>query len=180
MSLTFSYQSMKRLIDLAFLYVDEIGPHVYEGHFDLVTTQGTIILPDLYETEIKPGHGLTMHMWPIPAPPKPAPRPVIVEVAPPKLPPPPPPPPARGNRPSRRYSSDCDSRYSSSFWELESDSDIVDGPEDLGIEIDYEKEIEKAELPLGELLGKWTYATDLLGDSVLGIDTIDDDCSYCS
>jgi hypothetical protein len=43
---------------------------------------------------------------------------------------------------------------------LASDSDIEDGPEDLGLEIDFDKEDENARLNLGELLGRLTNATD--------------------
>jgi hypothetical protein len=47
---------------------------------------------------------------------------------------------------------------------LLSDSDIEDEPEDLGLEIDFDKEDVNAKLSLGELLGKFTNATDTVHD----------------
>jgi hypothetical protein len=73
---------MEELIKQAFLHVDIIGPHVHQGHYDLVGPDGEIILPQVWETMIQPDWNVTMHMWPMPEP----------EQAPP--PPPPPPPPA--------------------------------------------------------------------------------------
>ena len=82
---------MEELIRQAFLHVDVIGPHVAEGHYDLVGPHGEIILPQVWETMIEPDWVITMHMWPIPDPPpkaeEPAPEPV------PEVPPPPPTPP---------------------------------------------------------------------------------------
>jgi hypothetical protein len=75
---------MEELIKQAFLHVDVIGPHVHEGHYDLVGPDGEIILPQVWETMIQPDWAITMHMWPMPEPP-PKPEPV-----PEQLPPPPP------------------------------------------------------------------------------------------
>ncbi|KAL8661809.1 MAG: hypothetical protein Q9202_005235 [Teloschistes flavicans] len=92
-------QGMDYLIRQAFLHVEVIGPHVAEGHYDLVGPNGEIILPQVWETVIEPDWTVTMHMWPMPEPPKPEePPPVdgVVEVPPPDdkdAPPPPPPPP---------------------------------------------------------------------------------------
>ena len=161
---------MKRLIDSAFLHVDQIGPHVFDVHYDLVLkSQGTILLPELYEVEIKPGSEITIHMRPRPPPP-PHPPPVIIDIPlpPPQMPRIPLPPPRRP-----RSWSDYDSNDSTNSDVLASDSEIKDEPEDLGIEIDYQEEVEKAELGLGELLGKWTNATDLVGDNLL-IELIDE------
>ena len=74
---------MEELIKQAFLHVDIIGPHVHQGHYDLVGPDGEIILPQVWETMIQPDWNITMHMWPMPEPPPPEP---------PKeaLPPPPP------------------------------------------------------------------------------------------
>jgi hypothetical protein len=63
-----------------------------------------------------------------------------------------------------------------------SDSEIEDEEDDLGIEIDYEKEQEKADLGIGELLQKWTNATDTEGGllAALYADTDSDSDSYGS
>lgn len=90
---------MEDLIRQAFLHVEVIGPHVAEGHYDLVGPNGEIILPQVWETMIEPDWVITMHMWPMPEPPPepPPPDPNTVVDVPPKeeaVPPPPPPPPA--------------------------------------------------------------------------------------
>lgn len=69
---------MEELIRQAFLHIEVIGPHVAEGHYDLIGPNGDIILPQVWETVIEPDWTITMHMWPIPEKPKtpePAPPP---------------------------------------------------------------------------------------------------------
>lgn len=61
---------MEDLIRQAFLHVDVIGPHVAEGHYDLVGPNGDIILPQVWETVVEPDWAITMHMWPVPDKPK--------------------------------------------------------------------------------------------------------------
>jgi hypothetical protein len=61
---------MEELIKNAFLHIEVIGPHVAEGHYDLVDPNGYIILPQVWDTVIEPGWTITMHMWPIPEKPK--------------------------------------------------------------------------------------------------------------
>lgn len=56
---------MEGLIHRAFLHVDVLGPHVQEGHFDLVGPNGDIILPSEWESVVEPGWNITMHMWPM-------------------------------------------------------------------------------------------------------------------
>ncbi|KAK2768792.1 hypothetical protein FQN54_000648 [Arachnomyces sp. PD_36] len=101
-----TWAGMEELIRQAFLHVEVIGPHVAEGHYDLVGPNGDIILPQVWETVVEPDWTITMHMWPIPEKPKdPEPPPpeddaaVITVIEPkkkgdaPGAPPPPPPPP---------------------------------------------------------------------------------------
>jgi hypothetical protein len=57
---------MEELIRQAFLHIMPLGPHVAEGHYDLVGPQGEIILPRCWEETIQPGWSITMHMWPLP------------------------------------------------------------------------------------------------------------------
>jgi len=66
---------MEELIKQAFLHVDVIGPHVHEGHYDLVGPDGEIILPQVWETMVQPDWTITMHMWPMPEPLPPPPPP---------------------------------------------------------------------------------------------------------
>ena len=91
---------MEDLIRQAFRHVEVIGPHVAEGHYDLVGPTGDIILPQVWETVVEPDWTITMHMWPMPEPPPPEPE---VEVPPP--PPPDPPAPPAGKRPPEAHAS---------------------------------------------------------------------------
>src|SRR5277367_776676 len=85
--------------------VNNVSPQVAEGHYDLIGPNGLIIPPQLWETTIKPGWTVTMHMWPLLEPPKGPPDGVQVtdvglgrpraarrrEIADPPMPPMPPP-----------------------------------------------------------------------------------------
>lgn len=73
---------MEDLIKQAFLHIEVIGPHVAEGHYDLVGPNGDIILPQVWETVVEPDWTITMHMWPIPEKPKDADPPPAKEEAP--------------------------------------------------------------------------------------------------
>ncbi|KAH7385115.1 hypothetical protein BKA64DRAFT_158101 [Cadophora sp. MPI-SDFR-AT-0126] len=99
-----TWNGVEELIKQAFLHVDVLGPHVNEGHYDLICSSGDlsgqIILPQVWETMVEPGWEINMHMWPLPDPPKPIPPPPHRYPVPPKGPPPgpsvraaPPPPP---------------------------------------------------------------------------------------
>lgn len=57
---------MKGAIDQIFDENDVLGPHVREGHYDLIGPDGEIILPQVWDTMIKPGYSIEMRMWPIP------------------------------------------------------------------------------------------------------------------
>jgi hypothetical protein len=59
---------MDEVVQQAFAHIDVIGPHVVEGHYDLVGPNGEIILPSMWEQLVEPGWSVTMHMWPIAAP----------------------------------------------------------------------------------------------------------------
>lgn len=74
---------MEGLIHQAFLHVEPIGQHVHDGHFDLIGPDGEIILPQVWETMVKPDWAIVMQMWPMPER-KPPPLPPM-----PPLPPPP-------------------------------------------------------------------------------------------
>ena len=63
-----TWKGMESLIKQSFLHVDVIGSHVQEGHYDLMGPDGTIILPQLWETMIRPDWEVTMYMLPIPEP----------------------------------------------------------------------------------------------------------------
>ena len=67
-----SSKGVEELIKQAFLHVDVLGPHVNEGHYDLICSSGDlsgqIILPQVWETMVEPGWEVSMHMWPLPEP----------------------------------------------------------------------------------------------------------------
>lgn len=56
---------MDELIQQAFAHVDVVGPLVRKGWFDLVGPDGEIILPQAWESSIKPGWSVKMRMWPV-------------------------------------------------------------------------------------------------------------------
>lgn len=56
---------MEELIKQAFLHVDVIGPHVQQGHYDLLGPDQEIILPQVWERVVEPDWSITMHMWPM-------------------------------------------------------------------------------------------------------------------
>ncbi|KAM7212468.1 hypothetical protein V8F06_012155 [Rhypophila decipiens] len=91
------WAGMEELIKQAFLHVDVIGPHVQQGHYDLMGPDGTIILPQCWEMLVRPGMAISMAIWPMEKPPlrhqrHPPPPPGWPPGRP--WPPPPPPPPA--------------------------------------------------------------------------------------
>lgn len=65
-----TWKGMESLIKQAFLHIDVIGAHVKEGHYDLVGPDGEFILPWVWETVVKPGMRISMHMWPVPETPR--------------------------------------------------------------------------------------------------------------
>ncbi|KAF9881307.1 kinetoplast-associated protein kap [Colletotrichum karsti] len=60
-----TWGGMEELIKQAFLHVDVIGPHVQEGHYDLIGPNGEIILPQIWEKVVEPDWTIEMKMWPM-------------------------------------------------------------------------------------------------------------------
>ncbi|CAK7222431.1 hypothetical protein SCUCBS95973_004835 [Sporothrix curviconia] len=60
-----TWAGMEELIKQAFVQVEAIGPHVQEGHYDLIGPNGEIILPSIWEKVVQPDWSVTMHMWPM-------------------------------------------------------------------------------------------------------------------
>ncbi|KAJ5232795.1 hypothetical protein N7468_005751 [Penicillium chermesinum] len=89
-----TWTGMEDLIKQAFLHIEVIGPHVAEGHYDLVGPNGDIILPQVWETVVEPDWTITMHMWPIPEKPAEPDPPPAAEAAPAPAPAPADKPPA--------------------------------------------------------------------------------------
>lgn len=96
-----TWQGMEELIRQAFLHIEVIGPHVAEGHYDLIGPNGDIILPQVWETVVEPDWAITMHMWPIPEKPKEDPPPPAPEPAPVKPPDPPAEPKKKADGPKK-------------------------------------------------------------------------------
>ncbi|KXH30529.1 hypothetical protein CNYM01_02940 [Colletotrichum nymphaeae SA-01] len=60
-----TWTDMAGLIKQAFIHVDIIGPHVQEGHYDLIDPEGMIILPQLWSRLVQPDWVIEMRMWPM-------------------------------------------------------------------------------------------------------------------
>ncbi|GAB7349580.1 hypothetical protein MBLNU459_g0273t1 [Dothideomycetes sp. NU459] len=63
-----TWKGMENLIKQAFLHVETVGPHVLEGHYDLIGPDNEIILPQVWEVVVQPGWEILMELWPIPEP----------------------------------------------------------------------------------------------------------------
>lgn len=74
LELTLVVQGMEDLIKQAFLHVDVIGPHVQEGHYDLIGPDNEIILPSVWEKVVQPEWSISMTMWPVEKTPQLGPR----------------------------------------------------------------------------------------------------------
>jgi hypothetical protein len=61
-----TYQKMEKLIQEPLLHFDNIGPHVREGHYDLIGPDMEVILPHMWESVVEPGMAISMHLWPMP------------------------------------------------------------------------------------------------------------------
>jgi hypothetical protein len=70
-----TWKGMETLIRQAFAHVDLIGKEVHAGHYDLIGGAGEIILPQVWETMVKPDMDIEMRMWPVQEPRKPGPPP---------------------------------------------------------------------------------------------------------
>ncbi|KAH6671662.1 hypothetical protein B0J14DRAFT_564263 [Halenospora varia] len=195
------------VLDAHYDLVRNTKGNIAKANGDLLL-HGDILLPSQFEASIEPGLEISMHLWPMDdiliSPPRIAPPPLHTGPPPPPpggwgLPPGPPPrprqtfppPPPIIVFPSKKSqlllgqysllitetgppSSIADSMYA--------DSDIEDGPEDKGIEIDYKQELEKSKLTMGELLARFTYALDTVDEQMTsifaGIDDSDTSSSY--
>ncbi|KAF4953215.1 hypothetical protein FGADI_6190 [Fusarium gaditjirri] len=59
------WTDIEDLIKQAFIEVDVLGPHVVEGHYDLIGPDGEIILPSIWEDIVEPDVDIKMTMWPM-------------------------------------------------------------------------------------------------------------------
>ncbi|KAK3378965.1 hypothetical protein B0T24DRAFT_694254 [Lasiosphaeria ovina] len=72
----FPYEICKEWHDMechirdAFMHVEVVGPHVQQGHYDLLKA-GEVVLPKFWGATIRPGDLVTMHMWPMDKLPRP-------------------------------------------------------------------------------------------------------------
>ncbi|RYP47236.1 hypothetical protein DL768_006679 [Monosporascus sp. mg162] len=58
-----TWHGMEELLQQALVHVEIIGPHVKEGHFDLLGPDGSVVLPSVWEQTVEPGWFMTMRMW---------------------------------------------------------------------------------------------------------------------
>jgi hypothetical protein len=102
----FNLKGMQYLIEQAFLNIEDIGSRVAKGEYDLINSDGAVIIPHLWETFVEPDMLVTMQMWPPPSPQTPSALSTVqcsspVPLALPPSPPPPSPPPPSPPRSSR-------------------------------------------------------------------------------
>lgn len=60
-----TWRGMEGLIKQAFMHIDLIGDQVHQGMYDLKGPDDEIILPQVWETVVKPNWEISMHMWPV-------------------------------------------------------------------------------------------------------------------
>ncbi|QIX00123.1 hypothetical protein AMS68_005640 [Peltaster fructicola] len=60
-----TWKGMEGLVKQAFSHVEPFHHHVLEGRYDLIGPDGEIILPQVWETTVKPGWEIEMVMWPM-------------------------------------------------------------------------------------------------------------------
>ncbi|KAH6678037.1 hypothetical protein B0J14DRAFT_474347 [Halenospora varia] len=61
-----TWAGMEQIINAAFENVEALAPQVRNGNYDLINSNGEIILPQVWETIIEPGWAITMHVWHMP------------------------------------------------------------------------------------------------------------------
>lgn len=64
------WEAMSDMINQAFAHAEPIGSMVLKQEYDLIGPPGEIIMPQIWETVLEPEWMVTMHMWPIPKPPR--------------------------------------------------------------------------------------------------------------
>ncbi len=60
---TLCTQGMEYLIRYAFSHVESVGMEVKAGRYNLVGPDNKIILPQAWESSVKPGWVIRMHLW---------------------------------------------------------------------------------------------------------------------
>ncbi|THX48983.1 hypothetical protein D6D11_05853, partial [Aureobasidium pullulans] len=66
-----TWEGTEGLIKQAFVHIENIGPHVADGHYHLLGPNNEIILPQVWEVVVQPGWDIKMELWPLPESDKP-------------------------------------------------------------------------------------------------------------
>lgn len=66
MTSTHKAKGMESLVVQAFHNAEGLGPHVLDGHYDIIGPEGQIVLPQTWELLVKPGWEVEMQMWALP------------------------------------------------------------------------------------------------------------------
>ena len=61
-----SWYGISQLITQAFTHIEGLDDHVSQGRFDLVAPDGSLILPSLWNSMVRPGMEVSMTIWPLP------------------------------------------------------------------------------------------------------------------
>jgi len=51
-------------MDQAFLHIEGLGERVSKGEYDLINSDGAVVLPQLWESFVEPDMAITIRMWP--------------------------------------------------------------------------------------------------------------------
>ncbi|KAK4695525.1 hypothetical protein P7C71_g2243, partial [Lecanoromycetidae sp. Uapishka_2] len=59
------WKRFAELVRQAFDPIEFLGPHVNDGHYDILDPKGRVILPSVWDAVVEPGWQVSMHMWPM-------------------------------------------------------------------------------------------------------------------
>jgi hypothetical protein len=60
----FEVQGMQYILEQAFLNIEGIGSRIAKAEYDLVNSDGAVIIPHLWETFVEPDMLVKVHLWP--------------------------------------------------------------------------------------------------------------------
>ncbi|KAF7507383.1 hypothetical protein GJ744_010700 [Endocarpon pusillum] len=61
-----TWRDMQTLVCQSFFHVETLKPYVVDGQYDLLDSDGAIILPQVWDSVIEPGQTIEMHLWSLP------------------------------------------------------------------------------------------------------------------
>ena len=58
-----NFQNMENLIRRSFSHVETVNSRIFSGSYDILSPTGEIILPDIWDSVIKPGWVVELRLW---------------------------------------------------------------------------------------------------------------------